>query len=65
MNSGKEANFRALTGLRMVAAPLVFIYHNRKNWRSSLHPELLPFPNEGQLGVSLAFVPTGFLISNT
>ncbi|MBU6325292.1 MAG: acyltransferase [Bacteroidetes bacterium] len=65
MNSGKEANFRALTGLRMVAASLVFIYHNRKYWRSSLHPELLRFLNEGHMGVSLFFVLSGFLIAYT
>jgi peptidoglycan/LPS O-acetylase OafA/YrhL len=65
MNSGKEANFRALTGLRMVAASLVFIYHNRKYWRSGLHPELLRFLNEGHMGVSLFFVLSGFLIAYT
>ncbi len=65
MNSAKEANFRALTGLRMVAASLVFIYHNRKYWRSSLHPELLRFLNEGHMGVSLFFVLSGFLIAYT
>lgn len=63
MNSGKEANFRALTGLRMVAASLVFIYHNRKYWRSYLHPEVLRFLNEGHMGVSLFFVLSGFLIA--
>jgi len=65
VNSEREAGFRALTGLRMVAASMVFLYHNRKYWRSNLHPEILRFLNEGHLGVSLFFVLSGFLIAYT
>lgn len=65
MNSSKTQYFNALTGLRFLAATLVFIYHNRKYWRTDLHPEALRFINEFHIGVSLFFVLSGFLIAYT
>lgn len=64
VNTAKE-KFQALTGLRFIAVCLVFIYHNRKYWRESLHPELLRLINEFHVGVSLFFVLSGFLIAYT
>jgi peptidoglycan/LPS O-acetylase OafA/YrhL len=63
VNPTANANFRALTGLRMLAATMVFLYHNRKYWRSHLNPDVLLFLNEGHMGVSLFFVLSGFLIA--
>jgi peptidoglycan/LPS O-acetylase OafA/YrhL len=57
--------FNALTGFRCLAACMVFLYHNRKYWRDSLHPELLRLFNEFHTGVSLFFVLSGFLIAYT
>lgn len=57
--------FEALTGFRAIAAILVFLYHNRKHWRSHLHPEILRLFNEFHIGVSLFFVLSGFLIAFT
>jgi peptidoglycan/LPS O-acetylase OafA/YrhL len=57
--------FDALTGIRAVAATLVFVYHNRKYWRAQLHPEVLRLVNELHIGVSLFFVLSGFLIAYT
>ncbi|MBO9563654.1 MAG: acyltransferase [Niastella sp.] len=63
--SRENARFNALTGFRCLAACLVFVYHNRKYWRSQLHPEILRFINELHIGVSLFFVLSGFLIAYT
>jgi peptidoglycan/LPS O-acetylase OafA/YrhL len=60
-----NVRFNALTGFRAIAAILVFVYHNRKYWRDSIHPELLRFINEFHVGVSLFFVLSGFLIAYT
>jgi peptidoglycan/LPS O-acetylase OafA/YrhL len=57
--------FNALTGFRCLAACMVFVYHNRKYWRNSLHPELLRLINEFNIGVALFFVLSGFLIAYT
>ena len=65
MDSVKTKYFNSLTGLRFLAATLVFIYHNRKYWRADVHPEILRFMNEFHVGVSLFFVLSGFLIAYT
>ncbi len=57
--------FDALTGMRALAASMVFVYHNRKYWRSNLHPEILRIINEFHIGVSLFFVLSGFLLAFT
>lgn len=65
MENSSKARFESLTGLRFIAVCLVFIYHNRKYWRDSIHPELLRLINEFHVGVSLFFVLSGFLIAYT
>ncbi len=65
MNPKQAVRFDALTGFRCLAACLVFLYHNRKYWRESLHPEILRLFNEFHIGVSLFFVLSGFLIAYT
>ena len=65
MNSKSSRHFDALTGFRCLAACLVFLYHNRKYWRDSLHPGLMRLLNEFHIGVSLFFVLSGFLIAYT
>jgi len=60
-----SSHFNALAGFRCLAACMVFLYHNRKYWRDSLHPELLRLLNEFHIGVSLFFVLSGFLIAYT
>ena len=65
MNTKTGTRFDALTGFRCLAACLVFVYHNRKYWRDSLHPGILRLFNEFHIGVSLFFVLSGFLIAYT
>lgn len=60
----KPSHFKALTGIRAIAAMMIFVYHNRKYWKDELHPELFRFCNELNLGVPLFFVLSGFLIAN-
>lgn len=55
--------FNALTGIRCLFACMVFVYHNRKYWRSDLNKYVLQFFNELHVGVSLFFVLSGFLIA--
>lgn len=57
--------FQALTGFRCLAACLVFLYHNRKYWRDVLPTELMRLFNELNIGVSLFFTLSGFLIAFT
>ncbi|MEI8073857.1 MAG: acyltransferase [Bacteroidota bacterium] len=65
MTNTSKARFQSLTGVRFIAVCLVFIYHNRKYWRDSLHPEVIRLFNEFHVGVSLFFVLSGFLIAYT
>ena len=56
--------FDALTGLRCIAACMIFVYHNRKYWRQEHYPHfLIQIFNEFYLGVSIFFVLSGFLIA--
>jgi len=59
----KVNHYKALTGIRAVAAMMIFVYHNRKYWKDNLHPELFRLFNEFNLGVQLFFVLSGFLIA--
>jgi len=61
----KPIHFKALTGIRAIAAIMIFVYHNRKYWKDDLHPELFRFCNELNLGVQLFFVLSGFLIAKS
>jgi peptidoglycan/LPS O-acetylase OafA/YrhL len=61
----KPPRIQALTGLRAIAAIMVFLYHNRKYWREDIPDFLLLFLNECQAGVSIFFVLSGFLIAYT
>ena len=60
-----KERFKALTGLRAVAAIMVFLYHNRKYWRGWLPELVIRIFNEFHTGVSLFFVLSGFLIAYT
>ncbi|MEI7509626.1 MAG: acyltransferase [Flavobacterium sp.] len=64
-NSSKIIHYKALTGIRAIAAIMIFVYHNRKYWKNDLHPELFRFCNELNLGVPLFFVLSGFLIAKS
>lgn len=61
----KTKHFKALTGIRAIAAIMIFVYHNRKYWKNDLHPEVFRFCNELNLGVQLFFVLSGFLIAKS
>jgi peptidoglycan/LPS O-acetylase OafA/YrhL len=61
----KRNHFKALTGVRAIAAIMIFVYHNRKYWKDDLHPEMFRFCNELNLGVQLFFVLSGFLIAKS
>lgn len=60
-----KERFAALTGIRAVAASMVFLYHNRKYWREWLPDLITRFLNEFHTGVTLFFVLSGFLIAYT
>lgn len=64
-NRLKVNHFKALTGIRAIAAIMIFVYHNRKYWKDDLHPELFRWFNEFNLGVQLFFVLSGFLIAKS
>lgn len=57
--------FAALTGIRAIAATMVFLYHHRKYWYHQLPEVMSRFFNEFHTGVSLFFVLSGFLIAYT
>lgn len=57
--------FEALTGIRAIAAMMVFGYHFRKFWREDIPLWLLKPLNEFHTGVTLFFVLSGFLIAYT
>jgi peptidoglycan/LPS O-acetylase OafA/YrhL len=61
----KSNHINALTGIRAIAAIMIFVYHNRKYWKNDLHPELFRFCSELNLGVPLFFVLSGFLIAKS
>lgn len=59
----QKNKFDALTGMRAVAAIMVFVYHNRKYWRDNLLWELMRFISEWHIGVTVFFVLSGFLLA--
>ncbi|MBS1565528.1 MAG: acyltransferase, partial [Bacteroidetes bacterium] len=61
----KYARFDALTGLRAVAAIMVFCFHFRKFWWTRLPLPVNRMLNEFHVGVSIFFVLSGFLIVYT
>ncbi len=61
----KPQRIQALTGVRAIAAIMVFLYHNRKYWRADIPDLALRFLNEFHTGVSVFFVLSGFLIAYT
>lgn len=65
MTSKSQHRFNALTGLRAVAAIMVFLYHNRKPWIGYLPDPVIRLLNEFHCGVSVFFVLSGFLIAYT
>lgn len=60
-----QQRFKALTGIRAIAAIMVFLFHNRKYWRGWLPDFIIQNLNEFHTGVSLFFVLSGFLIAYT
>lgn len=64
-NPSTPNHFKALTGIRAIAAIMIFVYHNRKYWKDDLHPEVFRLCNEFNLGVQLFFVLSGFLIAKS
>ena len=65
MQIKSSQRFEALTGLRAIAAIMVFLYHNRKYWRGWLPDFIINNLNEYHCGVTLFFVLSGFLIAYT
>ena len=59
----QKNKFDALTGMRAVAAIMVFVYHNRKYWRYDLPFEVMRFISEWHIGVTVFFVLSGFLLA--
>lgn len=57
-------NFPALTGIRAVAALLVFLHHYGPGVPALQHPLLLAVFGQCHVGVTLFFVLSGFLIAN-
>lgn len=65
MKDLNSARFNALTGLRAIAAMMIFGFHLRKFWVMHLPGFLVRLLNEWQAGVSIFFVLSGFLIAYT
>ncbi|MCS3871374.1 peptidoglycan/LPS O-acetylase OafA/YrhL [Chryseobacterium ginsenosidimutans] len=63
MENLNKNKFDALTGMRAVAAIMVFVYHNRKYWRHDLPFVILRFISEWHIGVTVFFVLSGFLLA--
>ncbi len=63
MNNPSQNKFDALTGVRAIAAIMVFVYHNRKYWRDDLPWYIMRFISEWHIGVTLFFVLSGFLLA--
>lgn len=61
----RTERINALTGLRAIAASMVFLYHYRKFFRDDIPGVALNFVNEFHTGVSIFFVLSGFLIAYT
>jgi len=61
----QQHRIHALTGIRAVAAAMVFLYHNRKFWHNDVPNLVMRFFNEFHTGVSIFFVLSGFLIAYT
>lgn len=64
-DQSKVTHYKALTGIRAIAAMMIFVYHNRKYWKDDVPPELFRLFNEFNLGVQLFFVLSGFLIAKS
>lgn len=62
-NTLSKNKFDALTGMRAIAAIMVFVYHNRKYWRNDLSFEFMRFISEWHTGVTVFFVLSGFLLA--
>lgn len=56
--------FPALTGLRALAALLVFFHHYFGHW-TEIQGAVIPFVREGYIGVSVFFTLSAFLITKT
>ncbi|GEN75976.1 acyltransferase family protein [Chryseobacterium hagamense] len=63
MDTTGKNKFDALTGMRAIAAIMVFVYHNRKYWRRDLPFEIMRFISEWHIGVTVFFVLSGFLLA--
>ncbi|WBV61779.1 acyltransferase [Chryseobacterium camelliae] len=63
METLKKNTFDALTGMRAIAAIMVFVYHNRKYWRDDLPFAVMRFISEWHIGVTVFFVLSGFLLA--
>src|ERR1700712_1417903 len=60
-----KSRFDSLTGLRAVAAIMIFCFHFRKFWFGYLPTFINRALNEFHIGVSIFFVLSGFLIAYT
>ncbi|WP_407482867.1 acyltransferase family protein [Elizabethkingia meningoseptica] len=63
MQSQNSVKYDALTGMRAIAAIMVFVYHNRKYWRHDLPWPVMRFISEWHIGVTVFFVLSGFLLA--